>query len=359
MARPTTATRPATGTAVATTDPGNSKLAVFRQELTLRESQFRPLLPAHVSIDKFKAVVISAVASNPKLLECTQPSLFKACREAAELGLSLNPSLGEGDILPVWNSRISANEAQFRPRYMGLMKLARQSGEIAEIQAHAVRKGDTFEYEYGLNPKLIHRPGEKRAELSHVYCVWATKDGVRSFEVMDRDQVLAIRQRSPAKGGTVGPWVTDEEEMWRKTVVRRASKYMPRSADAFQKAVAADGLHEAGKPVDFVEGEIITEAEDITAPPATDAAEKQMDGLEQRMTAAAPDVVIIPVPEIAGKPDFRGWADSCVSAIQALPDIPACDAWAKAHKSIVNGAEFNAPDEAARVIAAMKAKRGV
>jgi recombination protein RecT len=63
---------------------------------------------------------------------------------------------------------------------------------------------------------------------------------------MDRDQILAIRDRSSSKtkeGKIVGPWATDQDEMWRKTVVRRASKYMPLSTEA-QRAVMADNQAE-------------------------------------------------------------------------------------------------------------------
>lgn len=233
-------------TAVAVKPKAANPVAKFRDELTARESMFRAVLPPHVSVEKFKTAVLAAVASKPDLLnsDVSRRSLFKACVEAAELGLSLNPVMAEADILPSYDKRLGGKVAQFRPRYMGLMKLARKSGEVLKIEAHTVRVGDVFDYEFGLDPKLTHKHGKTRGALQHVYCVWKLANGEKQFEVMDREQVLAIRERSQAKSG---PWATDEEEMWRKTVVRRASKYMPRSAEDFARAVAIDNLREVGE----------------------------------------------------------------------------------------------------------------
>jgi recombination protein RecT len=55
------------------------------------------------------------------------------------------------------------------------------------------------------------------------------KDGEKSREFMDVDQINAIRQRS--RSGKSGPWVSDFDEMAKKTVVRRHSKRLPMSTD--------------------------------------------------------------------------------------------------------------------------------
>jgi hypothetical protein len=56
--------------------------------------------------------------------------------------------------------------------------------------------------------------------------------------VMTKDEVDAIRKRSKASGS--GPWVTDYNEMAKKTVVRRASKKWPLDAE-LAEAVNNDG----------------------------------------------------------------------------------------------------------------------
>jgi recombination protein RecT len=55
------------------------------------------------------------------------------------------------------------------------------------------------------------------------------KDGTCKCEVMGLDQIEAIRKRSRA--GSSGPWVTDWDEMAKKTVFRRASKWLSLSPE--------------------------------------------------------------------------------------------------------------------------------
>ena len=331
----------------------------FKQEIALRKDMMLPLLPKTLSYDKFEAMVIAAVGSNPKLLECDRASLLKACIQASELGLSLNPTLGEGDILQVWDNRSKSYHAQFRPRYMGLMKLARQSGMIAKIEAEIVRENDEFLIQKGDEPRLEHRIKlGNRGDKIGAYCVWTLKDGTKQFEVMDREQIIAIRERSSAKtkdGRVVGPWATDEDEMWRKTVVRRASKYMPRSTDAFANAVTLDNLHEAGHETDFEGGEIIdiTEPafetyEDITEeeeyeeelppPPKRKAAAQRMDDLASKVAPKA--TIELLEPENG---DLVGW---CYAAIDVVSNLTGPDKkrWRHAHKDLLDEAELMEPD---------------
>lgn len=342
----------------------------FRQEISLRKDMMLPLLPKTLSYDKFEAMVIAAVGSNPDLLEVNRGSLLKACIQAAELGLSLNPTLGEGDILKVYDSKVKGFGAQFRPRYMGLMKLARQSGVIAKIEAEIVCENDEFLIQKGDEPRLEHRIKlGKRGDKIGAYCIWTLKDGTKQFEVMDRDQILAIRDRSSSKsreGKVVGPWVSDEDEMWRKTVVRRASKYMPRSTDAFSNAITLDNLHEAGHETDFDGGEII----DVTA--YDSEPEPEYDGYEeeevepevvaprrtqQRMDDLAAKVNRAPAPTVERLPveneDLASW---CEAALEVTDKLSKADkeAWRRMHSAILTEAELLEPEAAGELIKKLK-----
>lgn len=328
----------------------------FKQELVLRKDMMVPLLPKNINFDKFQAIVIAAVGSNPDLLECDRGSLLKSCIQAAELGLSLNPTLGEGDILKVWNNRSKKYDAQFRPRYMGLMKLARQSGEVLKIEAEIVRENDDFLIKKGDDPRLEHsiKLG-KRGDMVGAYCVWTLKDGTKQFEVMDREQIIAIRDRSSAKtkdGRIVGPWATDEEEMWRKTVVRRASKYMPRATEAFTNAVTLDNLHEVGHEVEIQDGEVIditADVMDITEPEPEDAppppAQSQMDRIAKKVSKPEPEpeqaeIRMLHVEHDAdGDEDWDGWVSQALTITSDMPPSLKA-AWRKAHISLLDEAEL-------------------
>jgi phage RecT family recombinase len=343
----------------------------FKQELVLRKDMMAPLLPKTINFDKFQAIVIAAVGSNPDLLDCDRGSLLKSCIQAAELGLSLNPTLGEGDILKVWNNRTKKNDAQFRPRYMGLMKLARQSGEVMKIEAEIVRENDEFLIQKGDEPRLEHRIKlGKRGEMIGAYCIWTLKDGNKQFEVMDRDQILAIRDRSSAKtkdGRLVGPWATDEEEMWRKTVVRRASKYMPRATDAFVNAVALDNLHEVGHEVEIQNGEVIDVTAEVidhdeetgeiheAAPAAS-----QMDRIAKKVSAPAPEpardveVTLLQIAEDDdGDQDWDGWVAKALKQVSKMSPTNR-SAWRKLHLSMLDEAELMNARDLGKLISTLK-----
>ena len=322
----------------------------FKQELKLMQPHFAATLPRSVSPEKFEAIVIAAVSSNPKLLECDRRTLWNACRQGAELGLSLNPTLGEADILPVYNAKSGKSDAQFRPRYKGLMKLATKSGEVTSIRSVLVYENDVFEVIEGLRPDIIHKPARgDRGEMTHVYCVWNLKSqSDPQFEVMDREQVYKIRGRSSSKtreGKVVGPWVTDEPEMWRKTVVRRASKYMPITCDDFQRAVAVDNIAEGGGEFDITEeGEVIdvtpiqddeqeygTQVEDIEASIEDEPPVEPAKPAARKKAAPAPAAALV---DFGPTDTWQTWCLKAGNAVKALPK-PERAAWGEAHEAML------------------------
>ncbi len=313
----------------------------FKQELKLMAPNFAALLPASVSKEKFEALVIAAVANNPELLKCTRQSLWNACRQGAELGLSLNPTLGEADILP------AAKEAQFRPRYKGLMKLAMKSGEVTSIRSVLVYENDEFEVVEGLRPNIIHKPARgNRGQMTHVYCVWNLKSQPDpQFEVMDREQVYKVRGRSPSGKSGRGPWASDEPEMWRKTVVRRASKYMPITCDDFQRAVAVDNIAEGGGEFDITEeGEVIdvtpvqddeqeygTQVEDIEASIEDEPPVEPAKPAARKKAAPAPAAALV---DFGPTDTWQTWCLKAGNAVKALPK-PERAAWGEAHEAML------------------------
>jgi len=370
----------ALSTEVRSVPPANAKpIDLFKHELELRRAMLAPMLPSRVPFEKFTAAVCTAIAFNPKLLEADRASLLRAAATAAELGLSLNPSMGECDILPVWNGRLKKNEAQCRPRVKGLMKLARNSGEIKSIAAHVVHENDVFEWELGLEKKLVHKPAKaKRGEMTHVYCVWKTADDEIDFEVMDREQVYKIRSRSSSKtkeGEVVGPWKTDEDEMWRKTVVKRATKYMPLSAEALVKAAKIDNIHEGGGDYELDHGEIVdidtgqfADAVDITdgGEPEQPKQNRQVDDLESRVTSSRrqrqpepePDrepeqpkqqrrakpklPAIKPETDAKGRVNWTGYRDDVQEALTDL-DADTIAAWRAENEETLGQLDFEQP----------------
>lgn len=184
--------------------------------------QFKAALPAHVSVEKFVRVTLTAVQTNPNLLEADRRTLFAAATKAAQMGLL--PDGREGAIVTF------KNQAQWMPMVAGIMKLVRNSGEISTWSVQAVYENDHFDFCLGDEEHITHKPAlANRGKLIAVYSIVTMKDGEKSREVMSVEDVNAIRGRS--RSGQSGPWVSDFAEMAKKTVVRRHSKRLPLSTD--------------------------------------------------------------------------------------------------------------------------------
>lgn len=192
-------------------------------------------LPSHMNPDRMARIALTTIRSNPKLLEASVPSLLGAVMQAAQLGLE--PGLvGHCYLIPFKNGKTGQTDVQFIIGYKGMIDLARRSGQIENIYSHAVFEQDEFEYELGLHPKLVHKPATgERGKMTHVYAVAHFKDGGYQFEVMDMQEIEKRRGRSKSKNN--GPWVTDFEEMAKKTVIRHMWKYLPISIEVQQQAV--------------------------------------------------------------------------------------------------------------------------
>jgi len=166
--------------------------------------------------------------------------------QAAALGLEPN-MLGQCYIIPY------GNEATFIIGYRGMINLARRSGEIKTIYAHVVKENDEFEYEYGLEPMLKHKPASSdRGEIIKTYMVAKFNDGGYYFEVMDIEDVLKRKAKSKAAKSKFSPW-NDElgyEEMVKKTVIRHGFKYLPVSIEIMN---TVETLDESQKDIEEME----------------------------------------------------------------------------------------------------------
>lgn len=211
-------------------------VVVFRNELDNMEGQFQAALPAHIPVERFCRVLMTAIQQNPELLECERRSLWNAAIKAAQDGLL--PDGREGAMV-VRKDRNRGKLANWQPMIAGIRKKVRNSGEIATWDAHCVYEGDEFQFKLGDDPGVHHAYDLKapRGKIIGAYSVAVMKDGQKSYEVMTIGEIRAIRDRSDAwkafKAGFIKstPWQTDEGEMCRKTVARRHSKVLPMSTD--------------------------------------------------------------------------------------------------------------------------------
>lgn len=204
----------------------NNQVAVIDQlrgQLTAMQPQFKAALPSHVSPEKFVRVAMTALQTNPDLQRADKRTLFGSFTRAAQMGLL--PDGREGAVV------MFGQNAQFMPMIGGVLKLVRNSGELASLDALAVYASDKFTYRPGMDPVPVHEPDwfGDRGEVIGVYAVAKMKDGAAYVEIMNKAQVEKVRAVS--RSGQNGPWKTWWEEMARKTVLRRLAKRLPMSTD--------------------------------------------------------------------------------------------------------------------------------
>lgn len=231
---------------------------VFRAQLDTQTDQLAAMLPAHVSVEKFKRVVLTGVANAPEILDADRRSLFLACSRAAADGLMLDGR----EAAPVVFRTKAGPRVQYMPMVAGILKKVRNSGELVTISAHCVHQKDAFAYELGDAENIAHKPylGDEPGPIIAVYAIAKTRDGGIYREVMTRAQVEKVRAASRAKDG--GPWVAWWDEMARKTVIRRLAKRLPMSTDREEDIRRM--LESEDEPRD------VTTSADVPPPPTRD-----------------------------------------------------------------------------------------
>lgn len=256
--------------AVATAQP-----KTFR-ELILQDgykSQLAAALPRGMSADRMVRVVLTAFNKTPKLLECSKETVWESVLNCAALGL-FPDALGRAYLVPY------KGKCQLIIGYKGLIDLAYRSDRIASINLVIVRDGDEFERVPMESPPIRHRVIEDAdgvfRKMTHVYSVVYLKGCEQpSIDVMSLREVQEIRERSMSKDA--GPWVTDFEEMAKKTVFRRHAKVLPMSSEMAQ-AFDTDGDQ---LDLNAVATTRPTAADDIT-PKTRDTTAEHVDVGEQR-----------------------------------------------------------------------------
>lgn len=201
-----------------------------------------------ISLAKEAGYAVQLMNANPyamKLAQGNQQAFRDAIINVAAVGVSLNPAAKQAYLVPR-DGKICLDLS-----YMGLMQIAIDSGSVLWVQCKIVYQGEDFQL-CGVDEKPVHKsnPFAKKSIDNAVgaYCVAKTHDGAYLTECMSIDDIHAIRARSQSfKSGRNSPWKSDPSEMIRKTVIKRAAKYWPKS-DRLNTAIDALNRHEG---IDF------------------------------------------------------------------------------------------------------------
>jgi phage RecT family recombinase len=157
--------------------------------------EFTTALPRGIDPDRFRRTVITAIKTTPEIQNCTHGSVLAAAMQAAQLGLYPGPLQHV-----IFRKRV-ANEGvalcEFLLGVSGIIELALRSPDVLDVQAHTVYEGDHFDFRYGDDPYLEHRPNMDADGTEAVRCAWTIiyyANGVTRFRVFLRSHIDALRR---------------------------------------------------------------------------------------------------------------------------------------------------------------------
>ncbi len=219
-------------------------------------SMIKAVAGKYLTAERITKMILLAATRQPKLFDCTPRSFLDACVKSAELGLDFGGATGQAYLVPFRNGPLSKKhnrtvlDCTFIPGYQGLIELCYRGGSATYVDAQLVYQKDKFKYNLGSEPRIVFEPNLDEEDRGDVKCAFAAirlKDSpYPKLEIMTKKQLLAIKDRSKAKDS--GPWQTDEPEMMRKTVLRRALKYIPKTPEIEQALEADNQLYDIGLP---------------------------------------------------------------------------------------------------------------
>ncbi len=222
------------------------------------------VLPKHLTPQRLSRIAVTAIMKNPDLLKCSVPSIMNSLMICAQAGLE--PDGRMAHLIPY------GNVCQLIFDWKGMVSLALRNG-YEVVYGDKVCEGDTFDARVVDGIKKINHSINYRQPRGEAYAYYTVcqNDGHIDFEIMTKDEVEAIRERSRAKNA--GPWRSDYDEMAKKTVIRRMSKrwdLMPEIRDVINAdddtppgigpaPVAAPLFKEPKAPATDVESELVPE----------------------------------------------------------------------------------------------------
>jgi recombination protein RecT len=249
-------------------------------DLAVIERAFLPLASKFADVLKVPGVTLTparlirsvmiSCGRAPKLQACTLTSLFNAAMSAACLGLEVDGVTGQAFLIPF--DIKGTLTAQLVVGYKGFNTIGARSG--ITITGEVVRDGDDFDFDEGAawvhHRKILGQPGRR------IIAAWAkaaTKDRPSVVKVLDIDDILAIKQRSPGARKNDSPW-NDEAigfpAMAEKSAKRRLARTMP--LNVYQLAARLDeAWEEQGLPAHIhpEAGVIIDQAAEQKPQPAS------------------------------------------------------------------------------------------
>lgn len=277
-----------------------TKYLSVKAALEASKGAMAEVIPKHLDAERLLNLSLLSVRKTPALLDCPVSTLLGCVVEASRLGLEIGGSLGHAYLVPFKDK--GQPTCQMMLGYRGFVELMRRGGKISTIRAVVVHEKDEFSVTEGIDFTIVHKPclADDPGPMTHVYAV-AKFAGTGDYQAVWMTKAAVDKIRARSRAGASGPWVTDYEEMAKKTAVRRLAKLSPLTVEAMEAIDADDS-----KSFD-VESTATEVASEVTQPPSAKeklAAKRKLviqeppaPQMEAGNVVEPPDDVVLPTLE--------------------------------------------------------------
>jgi len=214
----------------------NNQIAVREKEskqlVFMAQKQFEVSNEYKMNFNREAGFAIQILTNNPYLLKCDPDSVKHAIVNVALTGITLNPALKYAYLVP----RKVKNELKciLDISYMGMIKILTDAGAVKNVDAGVIYQNDKYDFRRGSDPYFKHQPAlSNRGEKVGAYAIAFLRDGGFQFEILGKEEIEKIRATSESykneEGRKYSPWETWEDEMWKKSTLKRLFKLLPKT----------------------------------------------------------------------------------------------------------------------------------
>lgn len=192
-----------------------------------------------VSLEAAQEVYFAAqlVGKSDNLQKCAPETIKQSIINAMSAGITLNPILQQGHLIPRWNQNTRSYECKFEADYKGLITILISTGVANDIYAEVVYANDEFSIVLGTEKKIVHVPtySGDRGDIIGAYAVAILPNGTKKWEYQPYEYFEGVMKvsesyKSDIKNKTkYSPWNNQwRPDMFKKTIIRYLFKTMPK-----------------------------------------------------------------------------------------------------------------------------------
>ena len=202
----------------------NTQITNWKETLKSAFPKFQQINPEKTKSELGFALQI--FQNNPALQKCEPQSILNAVVNVARTSITLNPVMRLAYLIP------RKNKCQLEFSYMGLVAILRDNNCIKSISAHIVYENEEFDYNIAEN-KILHKPTFAKTEQEHnsrkiigCYSRATLPNDEIVFEFMPMWEIEKVKRVSEGSNSKFSAWNTWQDEMIKKTVIKRHFKML-------------------------------------------------------------------------------------------------------------------------------------